>query len=145
MNSDELKAKRANSDRVKEFSKKLLNYNKEHSKIAAEREKDDMNVNSEKNPSAREKALEFAKNIPKPKIKLVPRDGRHGRQLAHRDDDYGSFDEENCLGEGIGEVDEFEYLLRNGSNRSKLEELQAKHGENKKKSEAIKRSLGIPS
>jgi hypothetical protein len=139
-----LKAKRANSERVKEFSKQLLIFNKEEIK-RQERDSEpvDRRIGSKQVPSAREKAIQFAKQIPKPKGKLLA--GVKVERYAERDGDYGDTEEENCIGEGIygGEFDD---LLRGNVDESysgKIQELQAKHGENRRKADAIKKSLGL--
>ncbi len=138
LNTEELKAKRANADRIKEFSKKLDSYNKEQ--IKSTRREDDGDTGTRLNKaevkSSREKALEFAKNVPKPKLR--PRELVAQEPKASEDNGYGSIEEENCVwnDDGLGE---FADLIGG----SRLQELQTKHGENRKKADAIKRSLGL--
>lgn len=109
LNSDELLAKRGNLERVKEFSKNLKSFNREL-------------INSQSNNvkkksvqiSAREKAIAFAKNIPKPKPKVNAESAESSENI------------------GI-DIEEYDAI----------EELASKHLQNKKQVDAIKKSLGF--
>lgn len=124
MNTDELVAKRANAERVKEFSKNLKKFNKEamprkdpqEMEIAAKQKKAEEN-------SKRDKAREFAKNIPKPKVRVNSGGAGGGRA--------GGSDRSN-VGMSAIPVE---------SNR--LEELTSKHMQSRKQVDAIKKSLGL--
>jgi hypothetical protein len=125
LNSDELVAKRANADRVKEFSKNLKHFNKQslgnQKKVPSGQELVQASVAKSKVDSKREKMLEFAKNIPKPKIKpdLKAPEFEHGYMMA---------------------PDKFGMPFEDAS---KLQELEAKHIESQAQVEAIKKSLGM--
>lgn len=116
LNTDELKAKRENLQRVKEFSRQLREFNAR----AAATKPPVFDVHDQpKEPSTRDKALEFAKSIPKPKPKQNP--NRRSQQRTPGDD-----------------VEEQIQV-----HRSKLDELEEEHELARKQVEAIKRSLGF--
>lgn len=73
LNREDLIAKRANLDRVKEFSRNLHNYNRQvlsqAPKLPSASEKRDIRLSEQKYQSNRQKALEFAKSVPKPKVR----------------------------------------------------------------------------
>lgn len=127
LNTDILKAKRANADRVKDFSKQLHDFNKvslsDQRRLPYSSEAVGVQMTKKKLESSRERANQFAKKIPKPvtvKLKGSP-DGR------------GEEDEMGCgFGMSAGE-----------EKASKLEELQAKHLESKRNIEAMRRSMGM--
>lgn len=130
MNTDELVAKRANLQRVKEFARNLKKYNDTHiqtssDKLPAPAQAIEIQKQVEKSASKRSKALEFAKQIPKPKLKESLSDDyrmvdpNQGEPDSHEKDIYG--------------------LTADESN--KLSELELKHLEKKKQIEAIKKSL----
>ena len=72
LNSDTLKAKRANKERVKEFSDNLQKYNKAeieaHKKLPSSVESRDLELSINKQMSKREKALQYGKKVPRPKL-----------------------------------------------------------------------------
>ena len=72
MNSEELIAKRKNVDRIKEFSKQLKHFNKEslsnQPKLPSASEQSDLQIAKKKYESNRIRAMEYAKNVPKPKV-----------------------------------------------------------------------------
>lgn len=132
-----MKAKRANADRVKEFSKNLNSFNRQIIKSSAHDSRDANRGDETK--SAREKALDFSKNIPKPKVRRSSRPSSTPKDYIENTNGYGTAAEEYCMSQ---HCDEYGMLDDNGGS-SRLQELQRKHGENKKRAEAIKKSLGL--
>eukprot|EP00602_Paraphysomonas_sp_CaronLab_P008651 CAMPEP_0185036958 /NCGR_PEP_ID=MMETSP1103-20130426/30731_1 /TAXON_ID=36769 /ORGANISM="Paraphysomonas bandaiensis, Strain Caron Lab Isolate" /LENGTH=349 /DNA_ID=CAMNT_0027574733 /DNA_START=203 /DNA_END=1252 /DNA_ORIENTATION=+ len=118
LNTEELVAKRANAERIKEFSKNLHHYNKQ----AMPRRDQSAEDKKKKEVSRREKALQFAQNIPKPKVKP-------NAQLESG----GSAKGASNVGMGTQAAVE----------SSRLEELTSKHLQSKKQVDAIKKSLGL--
>jgi hypothetical protein len=157
LNTDELKAKRANADRVRDFSKKLREYNKEAIQTRATSPIDTNAggaVPSRRvGPSARDRALEFARNVPKPRVRadtgsLVRGVATKGRESESNN--YGSSAEENYLSWGCsgaaGENADLDVALRavlGAGGGERLQELEQRHGENQRKVNAIKKSLGL--
>lgn len=86
-------------------------------------------VSKKKCDSKREKAIAFAKNVPKPKIRIVKTDFQQGpgRRPADEMDPFDDY--------GLG--------MEPTAESSKIEELNAKHLESKRQVEAIKRSMGL--
>ena len=126
LNTEDLIAKRANVDRVKEFAKNLQQFNHEHlrtqKKLPPSNEKFEIEIAQKKQESKRQKAIEFAKNIPKPKAnKSKDQEG------ANNDDEGGG---QFQMGEGYEED-------------IKLQELEAKHVNSKKQIEAIRKAMGL--
>ncbi|KAJ0395443.1 hypothetical protein P43SY_007768 [Pythium insidiosum] len=68
LNAEDLVQKRANRERIKAFSKNLRDINKS---VAAPKKADD-DATQKKTLSTREKALAFAKHIPKPRLQQRP-------------------------------------------------------------------------
>ena len=142
LNREDLVCKRANLDRIKEFSKKLQNFNKEvlsnQSKLPPSTEKHDILISEQKIQSNRQKAIEFSRNIPKPKVKS--RDNNEynlrNREKGNDGDNYDdNFDDhnDNCKDNyGITNKEE-----------NRILELEAKHKQNKIQMEAIRKSLGM--
>ena len=130
LNTEELIAKRANLDRVKEFAKNLHNFNHEHlrnqKKLPPSNEKNEMEIAHKKLESKRQKAIDFAKNIPKPKIPAAK--DACGKQRGDDEESAGmsNFD----MGEGYEE-------------ELKLHELEAKHVNSKRQIEAIRKAMGM--
>ncbi len=115
LNSEELVAKRANAQRIKDFARNLQSFNKDQ--IVKQKESLEVNPRQErKEPTARDKAREFAKNIPKPKVRSAPKE----RSVE-------------CVSDGMNLEPE----------RNLLEELETKHLQSKRQVEAIKKSLGL--
>jgi Jhy protein len=123
-----LKAKRANADRVKDFSKQLHEFNKvslsDQRRLPYSSEAVGVQMTKKKLESSRERANQFAKKIPKPAI-VKPKGSPDGRVEE---------DDEMLCGFGMSAGDE---------KASKLEELQAKHLESKRNIEAMRRSMGM--
>lgn len=132
MNSEELIAKRANKERIKEFSKNLQKFNKEvaldQRKVLPSSEASAITTAKQKLESKREKALEFAKHVPKPK---PPKQSSSSSPLTPVEG--GEHDED----------DEMAIMQLGNEHSSALDALTAKHAENKRQVEAIKRSVGI--
>ncbi len=127
--TDELVAKRANLDRIKEFSKNLKNFNQEslqqQRKLPAPMEKADMVISAKKQESGRQRALEFARNIPKPKVASSKSAGSDKYDGA-------------CDGLNIGMEMGDDY-----AEDAKLQELESKHVQKRAQIEAIRRQMGI--
>ena len=70
MNTEVLKAKRANADRIKDFSKQLNEFNKlnllDQKKVPHSSEASGVEMCRKKMESNRERGMQFAKQIPKP-------------------------------------------------------------------------------
>jgi hypothetical protein len=156
---DDLVAKRANADRIKEFSKQLQEFNSQVSqnqrKLPSATEQNDLVVAKGKQESKRERAAQFAKQIPKPKLEGVGRRKSYGdeptRKLGDGYDgmvgEYGGdenmmdyFDEENYYG-AAGARNHHQH--HHAAEPSKLEQLQAKHAQSKRQVDAIKASIGM--
>jgi hypothetical protein len=109
LNTDELVAKRANAERIKEFSKNLKQFNKN---VMPKRDGNEMNQKIE---SKKEKAIQYAQNIPKPKVKAEPKPVEP---------------------KNVGVATETVEV-------SRLDELTSKHLQSRKQVDAIKKSLGL--
>lgn len=145
LNTEELKAKRANAERVKEFSKNLNSFNKQQIREAATENcsnLSDRQTKAAEPKSSRDRAKEFSKLIPKPRVQRTPVVQGPLKQHTESNDGYGTAAEEYCIS-----TDHEINLLGIPNNaiggNSRLQELQMKHGENKKKVDAIKKSLGL--
>ena len=145
LNSEELIAKRANLDRVKEFSKNLQKYNRQtissQPKLPSASVKRDITVSEQKYNSNRQKAIEFAKNIPKPKVK----NNNHLLQYT------GYNDSEESGGNNMYS-DNYHNIANTNSNmnmgagyeqESRIMELEAQHNNRKVQIEAIKKTMGL--
>lgn len=134
LNTDELIAKRKNVDRIKEFSKQLRTFNQEmimqQPKKPSSVEENDMVVAKGKQESNRQKALEFAKNIPKPKSTT------RCSQMKNHPIHSGSMNSAGGDSNGL-------YIDDDAVEAARLQELEMKHQQNKAKMEAIKRSLAL--
>ena len=133
LNSDELVAKRANLERVKEFAKNLENFNKQslqqQPKLPPSTEASQMVVAKGKQESKREKALQFAKKVPKPKSRLPSTNARSETSEDALDD---MENDELMMNNFHGNIE-----------TRRLDELEAKHNDKKRQVEAIKKSLGF--
>ena len=135
-----MKAKRANQERIKEFSRNLLNVNKsilsEQKKLPASNELQSIQVSKQVEASNRARAMEFAKKVPKPKVIVKAESSRKFHFVEKDDDGY----------EGAGDGD---YMMQNdmyGDNymtNAKLQQLESKHEDTRKQVDAIKKSLGL--
>mmetsp|Transcript_9617 Transcript_9617/g.13147 ORF Transcript_9617/g.13147 Transcript_9617/m.13147 type:complete len:378 (-) Transcript_9617:24-1157(-) len=130
LNTEDLIAKRANVDRVKEFAKNLQQFNHEHlrtqKKLPPSNEKFEIEIAQKKQESKRQKAIEFAKNIPKPKVNKSKDQDKDNEGVNYDEDGGGQFQ----MGEGYEED-------------IKLQELEAKHVNSKKQIEAIRKAMGL--
>lgn len=118
LNTEELVAKRANAERIKEFSKNLKQFNKQ---AMPKRDVDDQ-CQQQAEPSKRDRARQFAQNIPKPKVRVeTSRD-------FNRDD--------KGVGTNVG-------MVAAPVEASRLDELTSKHLQSRKQVDAIKKSLGL--
>jgi hypothetical protein len=147
LNTDELVAKRKNAERIKEFSRQLRSFNQEQitqqSKLPSATEQNDLQKAKQKYESRRQRAIEFAKQIPKPKSSKEETDlGQDeysgGNTLFAAGQSRSSYSAGNMNGVGGGGglvMDE------DAIHAAKLQELESKHMQSKAKMEAIKRSL----
>ncbi len=127
LNTDDLVAKRRNVERVKEFSKQLRAFNQEvimqQPKKPSSGEENGISLSKFKQESSRHRALEFAKNIPKPKVNSV-----------------SVLDEScHCKDKNDGSL----YMDEEAIDAARLEELEQKHQQNKARMDAIRRSLAL--
>lgn len=167
LNTEELKAKRANLERVKEFSRNLHQYNKqairEQPKLPPSSEKHSIEISKQNMNSSRQRARDFSKNVPKPKVK--PRssetnrqqDGEATRQKKMREQQQsGDIDPRS---DGLyrdfdtHEMDEFgDYQMLSdpdagrggaGGANAQLLELEARHNQGKLQIAAICKTMGL--
>jgi hypothetical protein len=138
LNSDELVAKRANLDRRKEFARNLQNYNQQviahQPKLPPAAEKHDILISEQKFSSNRQKALEFAKQVPKPKVAAPAQKAAAARAMAE-----GTFDPEgaaHAAASGMSMGAEYQ-------TESRIMELEAQHNNRKLQIEAIRRTMGM--
>lgn len=145
LNSEELVAKRANLDRVKEFSRNLQNFNRQaiaqQPKLPPAAEKHDIRLSEQKYNSSRQKALDFAKNIPKPKV--APRSTVRGGNPSLQDeqdffDDGGAGAYATAAAGAAGMSMGADYQTE-----SRIMELEAQHNNRKVQIEAIRRTMGL--
>lgn len=131
LNTDELVAKRKNLDRIKEFSKQLRHFNQEvimqQPKKPSAVEENDLNIARSKLESNRQRALEFAKNVPKPKVaaQTEEREVRRGSSSA----------------DGKRNAEKDLYMDEEAVKEARLQELELKHAQNRAKMDAIRKSL----
>ena len=137
MNSDILKAKRANADRIKDFSKQLNEFNKislsDQKRIPYSCEASGVEISRRKLESNRERAMQFAKHIPKPLIKLKG-DG------SGKGEEDGTGTGERTTDDVYLQADEYGQSYEKAS---KLQELQAKHEDSRRNVQAIRKSMGM--
>lgn len=142
LNREELKAKRANLDRMKEFSKNLNNVNKtvisEQRKLPPSKEARDIKVNQEAQCSSRLRALEFSRNIPKPRV--VKKESA-GEARSKKQNQYNEMEMEMEDDDYYVTADDI-YGADYATN-SKMQALDNKHNDTKKQVDAIKKSLGL--
>ena len=169
LNSQELLAKRANHERVKEFSRQLLAYNQKvlqaQRKLPRSSESSDIEKASQKLQSKRERAMQFAQGVPKPRpaVPLTAAapgsssesiDGRRIKSLSfnssHRRTDNSSDDEDGDWG-GKASLDE-DYMhapfhskaAQGGMNEvefRRIEQLEQKHNDSQRQIAAIRKAL----
>ena len=109
----------------------------EQKKLPASNELQSIQVSKQVEASNRARAIEFAKNVPKPKV-VVKDEPVRSKKYASMDADDGY--------EGEGDDG---YMMQNdmyGDNymtNAKLQQLESKHEDTRKQVEAIKKSLGL--
>jgi hypothetical protein len=134
LNTDELIAKRKNADRIKEFSKQLRHFNQDvitqQPKKPSAIEENDINIAKSKQDSTRQRALEFARNVPKPKVApsnpVIHVPARQSR----------SSDSNRVESAGL-------YMDDDAMEAAKLQELERKHEQNRAKMDAIRKSMAL--
>jgi hypothetical protein len=168
LNTDTLKAKRANKERVKEFSKNLQEYNKgeiqAHKKLPASTESRDLELSSNKQQSKTERMKQYGKRIPKPKGSdastvsskqtgaassgiPLPSQGRRGGPFQSKLNSIYDDEEWNAKDDMMDESEQYlaapdpSGMEMAAANR--IDELEAKRGDSRRQIEAIKRSLKL--
>ena len=138
MNTDILKAKRANAERIKDFSKQLQDFNKaslsEQRRLPQSSELSDVQVSKRRLESNRERAIQFSRGVPKPAIKLKNTNSNSTAERKGSEEEEGDEDDNKDDDDGWG---------LSSAKASKLRELQLKHLESKKNIDAMKRSMGM--
>ena len=144
LNTDVLKAKRANADRIKDFSKQLNDFNKialsEQKRLPYSSEASGVEVSRKKMESNRERGMQFAKQIVKP-VKKDNVNGGGGGDRGRGGDRDGEYGGDDMNGEEGFMRGTDEYGMPH-EKASKLQELQAKHEESRRNVEAIRKSMG---
>lgn len=147
LTNDALLAKRANAERVKEFSKQLKEFNRsslqEQRKLPYSSEAVGIEISKKKLESNRERALQFSKHIPKPKAKSTAdvdvivgtrkNTGRYGDDDDEDEDD--RYDDSY-----VRATDKYGQTYESAT---RMQELQAKHNDNRRNIAAIKKSMGL--
>ena len=136
-------AKRKNADRIKEFSKQLKHFNKEslsnQPKLPSASEQSDLQIAKKKYESNRIRAMEYAKNVPKPKVSnnptINPNQQYTQQDFEEYDDGDGFMNNHNQRNNGGLYMDEDAFQA------AKLQELEAKHAQGKARMDAIKKSI----
>lgn len=152
LNSEELVAKRANLDRIKEFSRNLQSYNRQvigqQPKLPSAAEKHDIAVSEQKFNSRRQKAIEFAKNVPKPKVAVSDRRAQPQQRGAGAGD-YDDTEQGDQFGYGADTAQSRPYAdtsMNMGADyakESRIMELEAQHNNRKIQMEVIRKTLGM--
>jgi hypothetical protein len=126
LNSEELIAKRKNVDRIKQFSKQLREFNKDvmqqQPKLPSAVEQNDIEISKKKFDSNRIRAMEYARQVPKPKL-------NKGERISRSAEGHSQFASDLFMDEDAFQA-------------AKLQELEAKHQQGKARLEAIKKSIG---
>ncbi|RYH31158.1 DUF4591 domain-containing protein [archaeon] len=154
LNSQELIAKRKNIDRIKEFSKQLRKVNHEQisqqKKLPAATEQEDLQKAKQKYSSARQRALDFSKHIPKPS------GGQKDKDDGDYDLDNDEYDmQDTRVSHSAGhaptksirrqrqkeESAQQRYRNEDDEAAARLLELEARHQHGKAQVEAIKKAL----
>lgn len=164
LNTDTLRAKRANKERVKEFSKNLQEYNKNeiqtHKKLPNSIESRDLELSSARQQSKAEKMKQYGKSIPKPKgsdASTITTKHTGAANANNPSQDRGAFrskldsiyddDEWNAKDDMMDDSEQ--YLAAPDPSgmemaaANKIDELEAKRGDSRRQIEAIKRSLKL--
>jgi hypothetical protein len=163
LNNDALLAKRANAERVKEFSKQLKDFNRnvlqEQRKLPYSSEAVGIEITKKRLESNRERALQFAKQVPKPKAKGGA-EGAGATAVGPRGRDYDDYGNGRGGrggggGNGYGDDDDDDdayddsYVVApekfgpSYESATRLQELQAKHNDNRRNIQSLKKALGV--
>lgn len=126
----------------------MNSFNREQIKVTAEENRElgsAGRIQKVENKSARDKAKDFSKHIPKPRIKQVSGFRSDApNQHSENINGYGTAAEEYCISASNHDsIFDYGMIEETKEGISRLRELQDKHGENKKKVDAIKKSLGL--
>lgn len=141
-------AKRANLDRIKEFSRNLQSYNRQvigqQPKLPSASEKHDIAVSEQKYNSRRQKAIEFAKNVPKPKAPSSQQRGAGTGAGGGADGDYDNSEYADQIGyNGGGASASGMNMGADYAKESRIMELEAQHNNRKIQMEVIRKTLGM--
>lgn len=135
MNTDILKAKRANAERIKDFSKQLQDFNKvslsEQRRLPQSSESSDVQLCKRRLESNRERAIQFSRGIPKP----VNKSKNDNAERKSR--------EEDEIEEKFAKNSDHDEWGLSDAKAAKLRELQLKHLESKKNIEAMRKTMGM--
>ena len=132
MNSEELRAKRANRERVREFAKNLQSFNRkviDHSRLVQISNDcvDGGHAPVVAEESSRERALKFAQRIPRPILR-----NNKSTNISDRRSEEG-----RKAGRDVLVSDEEQ------KRQSRLLELEAKHSYDRERVRNIRKSLGL--
>ena len=146
-------AKRANLDRIKEFSRNLQSFNRQAisqqpSKLPPSAEKHDIALSQQKHSSRRQKALDFAKNVPKPRVAANSNNNSKQHQQQNNRDYCDGEEEDGGYGNGFPLPGSSSgtagmELGTEFQHESRLLELEARHNNSKAQIDAIRRNLGL--
>lgn len=132
LNTDELRAKRANLERIKEFGRNLRNFNQNilesQPKMPNGNEAHDLDVAKKQQESKRQRGLQFARNIPIPKVASTNANSSNNR---------GDSDDNAYMN-----ITHEQYGMES-KKAKRLEDLEAKYADSKRNVESIKKSIGI--
>lgn len=158
LNSEVLQAKRANQERVKEFSKNLLTFNqqvlRQQRKLPRSSESNDIERADQRAVSKRERAKQFAQNIPKPKpaassVAMPSMAGgsyRAGSRFRATDDEEDWAGKDGLDHDYMGRVAQRDSSAIGGISDvefRRIELLEQKHNDASRQIAAIKKSLGV--
>jgi hypothetical protein len=158
LNSEVLQAKRANQERVKEFSKNLLTFNqqvlRQQRKLPRSSESNDIERADQRAVSKRERAKQFAQNIPKPKpaassVAMPSMAGgsyRAGSHFRATDDEEDWAGKDGLDHDYMGRVAQRDSSAIGGISDvefRRIELLEQKHNDASRQIAAIKKSLGV--
>ena len=150
LNTDVLRAKRANLERIKEFSRNLKQYNKQaldqQKKLPNSEEVNDIEIAKRKMESNRERMLAFAKNnIPKPKLVASDDNKSIDSKYNQKQNHYNEIedDKDDVFDDGFMTRDDNKYGKGDNARMSKIMELEAQHKAKQMQIAAVKKSLGL--
>ena len=136
LNSDDLVAKRANAERVREFSKNLKSINMGHMAMKGATPAQEVAAQKENQAvSKRERMREFARHrVPKPRARSPPPPDDYDEQI-------GSARERHEAAAGYGDGTAVDGAGERGP--SLLEDLEMRHDAQRAQVEAIRREMGF--